>query len=53
MRRDMAPIQERYDEVSDTIVRDAIGDELDRWLYAAGFEPPDTSTTNRSTTTSG
>jgi hypothetical protein len=39
MRRDMLPIQDRYDEVSDTIVRDAIGDELDRWLHAAGFEP--------------
>jgi hypothetical protein len=38
MRRDMAPIQDRYD-VDDTIVRDAIAIELDRWLGAAGFEP--------------
>ena len=38
MRRDMAPVQDRYDEVEDTIVRDTISVELDSWLRAAGFE---------------
>jgi hypothetical protein len=39
MRRDMTPIQDRYPEVGDTFVRDAIADELVRWLHAAGFAP--------------
>jgi hypothetical protein len=30
---------ERYDEAGHTAVRDAVADDLDKWLVAAGFEP--------------
>ena len=41
MRRDMAPVQRHYDEVSGPLVSEAIGAELDRWLHAAGFARAD------------
>jgi hypothetical protein len=40
VRLEMAPIQSRYDEVTDdSAVRDAVAKELGRWLRAAGFGP--------------
>jgi len=39
VRLDYAKVADRYDEALDTAVREAVADELDRWLRAAGFEP--------------
>ena len=35
VRSDMPRVQARYDEIGDTIVREAVGEELDKWLHAA------------------
>jgi hypothetical protein len=39
VRLDYAKVADRYAEALDTAVREAVSDELDRWLRAAGFEP--------------
>lgn len=31
-------LEDRYDEAGDTAVREALADELDRWLKAAGYD---------------
>jgi hypothetical protein len=36
-------LEDLYSEAGDTAVRDAFGDELDRWLIAAGYEPTEAS----------
>jgi hypothetical protein len=41
VRRDYGKVEDKYKEATDTAVCDAFADELDRWLYAAGFEPVD------------
>ncbi len=38
VRLDYAKVDDRYDEAGDTIVRQAVADEIDRWLHAAGWE---------------
>jgi hypothetical protein len=38
VRQDFAEVYERHPEIGDTAVRERLGDELDRWLVAAGFE---------------
>ena len=38
VRLDYAKVDDRYDEAGDTAVRDAVADELDKWLHAAGWE---------------
>jgi WD40-like Beta Propeller Repeat len=39
VRLDYAKVADRFGEAGDTAVREAVADELDRWLRAAGFEP--------------
>ena len=43
LRLAMAEVQERYDETDDSAVGDAIAEEIDRWLSAAGFVPVESS----------
>ena len=38
VRLDYAKVDDRFGEAGDTAVREAVADELDRWLRAAGFE---------------
>ena len=38
VRLDYAKVDDRYDEAGDTIVREAVAEELDKWLHAAGWE---------------
>jgi len=35
---DYAKVDDRYVEAGDTIVREAVAEEIDRWLHAAGWE---------------
>jgi hypothetical protein len=39
VRVDYVRVSDRYRGAMDTIVREAVADELDGWLVAAGFEP--------------
>ncbi len=39
VRLDYATAADRFGDAGDTAVREAVADELDRWLHAAGFEP--------------
>jgi hypothetical protein len=39
VRLDHAAVANRFREAGDTAVRQALANELDRWLLAAGFEP--------------
>lgn len=39
VRQDFYRLPKRYSKAGDTIVREALADQIDRWLVAAGFEP--------------
>jgi dipeptidyl aminopeptidase/acylaminoacyl peptidase len=39
VRLDYGAVNARFDEALDTAVEEAVADEIDRWLIAAGYEP--------------
>jgi hypothetical protein len=41
VRRDYRRVENRHEEAYDTAVCEVFADELDRWLYAAGYDPVD------------
>ena len=41
VRLDYVKVDERFKEAGDTAVRNALADEIDKWLHAAGWERVD------------
>ena len=41
VRQDYVKVDERFKEASDTAVRNALAEEIDKWLHAAGWERVD------------